>query len=154
MSPNGLNRWDEQSADRARSSGCPHRQPDLITHLAIALSRHTRELRRSGLPVPQEIEDLAAALMQSVMSRQESSFVGSFMRRTDHAGVTDRLLLTKPEAAERLGVSIRTVERLVAGGRLPQLHVGRAVRLRVSDLEAYVQSAECGVGDVTNRSSR
>jgi excisionase family DNA binding protein len=76
------------------------------------------------------------------------------MRRTDHAGVTDRLLLTKPEAAERLGVSIRTVERLVAGGRLPQLHVGRAVRLRVSDLEAYVQSAECGVGDVTNRSSR
>jgi excisionase family DNA binding protein len=151
---NGLSRCDEQCADRAKSGDGLHRQPDLITHLAVALSRYTRELRRSGLPVPQEIEELSGALRQSVMSRQGSSFVGTLTRSSDHASVPDRLLLTKPEAAERLGVSIRTVERLVASGRLPQLHVGRAARLRVSDLEAYVQSAECGVGEVMNRSSR
>ena len=55
-------------------------------------------------------------------------------------GVPDRLLITKGEAAERLGVSIRTVERLVAAGRLRQLHVERLARFRVSDLEAYVDS--------------
>ena len=52
----------------------------------------------------------------------------------------DRLLVTKAEAAERLGVSVRTIERLVATGRLPQVHVERLARFRVSDLEAYVNS--------------
>ena len=52
----------------------------------------------------------------------------------------DRLLVTKGEAAERLGVSVRTVERLVATGRLPQVHVERLARFRVSDLEAFVDS--------------
>ena len=59
---------------------------------------------------------------------------------THHAPVPDRLLVTKSEAAERLSVSVRTVERLVATGSLPQVHVGRLPRFRVSDLEAYVRS--------------
>ena len=46
--------------------------------------------------------------------------------------------MTKSEAAERLSVSVRTVERLVATGRLPQVHVARLARFRVKDLEAYV----------------
>jgi len=52
--------------------------------------------------------------------------------------MSDRLLVTKAEAAEWLSVSIRTIERLVATGRLPQVHVERAVRFRVRDLRAYV----------------
>jgi excisionase family DNA binding protein len=52
----------------------------------------------------------------------------------------DRLLVSKSEAAERLGVSVRTIERLVATGRLRQVHVERLARFRVSDLEAYVDS--------------
>jgi excisionase family DNA binding protein len=52
--------------------------------------------------------------------------------------VADRLLVTKAEAAERLSVSVRTIERLVAAGRLPLVHVESAARFRVSDLEAYV----------------
>ena len=55
-------------------------------------------------------------------------------------GVPDRLLITKGEAAERLGVSIRTLERLVATGRLRQVRIERLARFRVSDLEAYVDS--------------
>jgi excisionase family DNA binding protein len=53
--------------------------------------------------------------------------------------MVDRLLVTKAEAAERLGISVRTIERLVATGQLPIVHVERAARLRVSDLKAYVQ---------------
>jgi excisionase family DNA binding protein len=54
--------------------------------------------------------------------------------------VPERLLVTKNEAAERLGVSVRTIERLVAAGRLPQVHVERLARFRVTDLEAFTES--------------
>jgi hypothetical protein len=37
-------------------------------------------------------------------------------------------------------VSVRTIERLVAAGRLPLVHVEGAARLRQADLEAYVDS--------------
>ncbi len=50
----------------------------------------------------------------------------------------DPLLISKDEAAERLGVSVRTVERLVATGRLPQVHLERLARFRVKDIEAFV----------------
>jgi len=56
------------------------------------------------------------------------------------------LLLTKGEAAERLGVSVRTIERLVAAGRLPLVHIESAARFRVSDLEAYVHDLPEGQG--------
>jgi len=48
--------------------------------------------------------------------------------------------VTKGDAAERLGVSVRTIERLVAAGRLRQVQVERLARFRVSDLEKYVDS--------------
>jgi excisionase family DNA binding protein len=54
--------------------------------------------------------------------------------------VVRRLLITKAEAAEQLGVSVRTVARLIAAGRLPLVHVEGAARVRVADLEAYVDS--------------
>jgi excisionase family DNA binding protein len=54
--------------------------------------------------------------------------------------VVRRLLITKAEAAEQLGISVRTVERLISAGRLPLVHVEGAARLRVADLEAYVDA--------------
>ena len=51
-----------------------------------------------------------------------------------------RLLITKSDAAEQLGVSLRTIERLISTGRLPL--VEGAARVRVADLEAYVQGLE------------
>jgi excisionase family DNA binding protein len=58
------------------------------------------------------------------------------------ANVSGRLLLTKSEAAEQLGVSLRTIERLISAGRLPLVHVGAAARVRAADLGAYVQSLD------------
>jgi excisionase family DNA binding protein len=58
------------------------------------------------------------------------------------SNVSGRLLLTKSEAAEQLGVSLRTIERLISAGRLPLVHVGTAARVRVADLGAYVQSLD------------
>ena len=53
-----------------------------------------------------------------------------------------RLLRTKTEAAEQLGVSVRTIERLISAGRLPLVHVEGAARVRVADLQGYVQSLD------------
>jgi excisionase family DNA binding protein len=57
-----------------------------------------------------------------------------------------RLLITKSDAAEVLGISLRTIERLISSGRLPLVHVEGAARVRVTDLEAYVQSLEADAG--------
>jgi excisionase family DNA binding protein len=61
-------------------------------------------------------------------------------RVSHHPCMESRLLITKREAAEQLGVSVRTVERLAASGRLPLVHIERLARFRPTDVEAFVQS--------------
>lgn len=50
-------------------------------------------------------------------------------------------LLTLALVAEQLDVSLRTVERLVARGELAVVRVGRQVRVRPQDLDAYLEAA-------------
>jgi excisionase family DNA binding protein len=47
-------------------------------------------------------------------------------------------LLTVDEAAERIGMSVRHVRRLLAERRIGYHRLGRAVRLHPADLDAYV----------------
>jgi excisionase family DNA binding protein len=47
-------------------------------------------------------------------------------------------LLTLPEAAERLGTSVRFARRLVAERRIAFVKVGRHVRIDPADLEAFI----------------
>ena len=49
-------------------------------------------------------------------------------------------LITKHEAAEILGVSVRTLERMIRRGVLPAYRIGpKTVRLSPEDIEAYVR---------------
>ena len=51
------------------------------------------------------------------------------------------LLLTKPEAAERLRISVRTLERYIDAGTLSVVRLGsRSVRIRRSDIDALIAS--------------
>ena len=50
------------------------------------------------------------------------------------AAVITNDLLTRAEAAQYLRVSDRTVSRLIRTGQLPAARIGRAVRIRQSDL--------------------
>jgi excisionase family DNA binding protein len=50
------------------------------------------------------------------------------------SAVTTDDLLTRAEAARYLRVSDRTVSRLIRTGKLPASRIGRAVRIRQSDL--------------------
>ena len=44
-------------------------------------------------------------------------------------------ILTTPEVAERLGVSIRRVQALISAGRLPSQQYGREHLIKESDLK-------------------
>jgi excisionase family DNA binding protein len=45
------------------------------------------------------------------------------------------------EAAERMRVSKMTVYRLIRGGKLPAVQIGKAYRVREDDLERYLNSS-------------
>jgi excisionase family DNA binding protein len=111
---------------------------ETVRHVTLALSRHVRHLHLEGVPVPREVEELTSFLVHLARVRQAPPALADTSETDHHAHVPDRLLVAKHEAAERLGVSVRTVERLVAAGRLRQVQVERLARFRVSDLTAYV----------------
>ena len=49
--------------------------------------------------------------------------------------------LTASEAAERMRVSKMTVYRLIKAGKLRAVQIGKAYRVRGSDLEEYLNSS-------------
>ena len=49
--------------------------------------------------------------------------------------------LGTPAAARHLGVSPRTLYRLIDTGRIPAYEIGRVYRVRTADLDAFLASA-------------
>jgi excisionase family DNA binding protein len=113
---------------------------EIMRHLTSALSGHVRRLHQDGLAVPREVEELTTFLVHIARTRQDPPLAADGRGTGHYAPMPDRLLITKGEVAERLSVSVRTIERLVANGRLPQVYVEHSARVRVKDLEAYVNS--------------
>ncbi len=50
--------------------------------------------------------------------------------------------LTLAESADILRVNLRTVRRWIDEGRLPAYHVGRSVRIKLSDLQRIPERME------------
>ena len=50
----------------------------------------------------------------------------------------DKLLLTIPEVAEKLGISKSKVNLLVSDGGLPVVRIGRSVRISVEALQTWL----------------
>jgi excisionase family DNA binding protein len=125
---------------RAPQGNCGGQLPaELIAHLVIALSRYLRHLRAESARVPPQLEDFTTFLADRVRARRDVLLLDPWRAGSDPSARPRRLLITKREAAEQLGISLRTIERLISSGRLPLVHVEGAARVRVSDLEAYVQ---------------
>ena len=109
--------------------------------LADALERERGFLRANGLALPETLQQL-----QRHCSEQASD--------TERLGGTKEpevahllqpapvLLRTLDETAEALRLSRKTVERLVAAGRLPTVSIGSARRVRQRDLDAFVAGLE------------
>ena len=56
-------------------------------------------------------------------------------------------LLTVREVAESMRVSTMTVYRLIRSGTLPAIRVGTHFRIRVTDLDHYLEAQTLGGGD-------
>jgi excisionase family DNA binding protein len=54
--------------------------------------------------------------------------------------------LTASEAAARMRVSKMTVYRLIRAGKLPAVQIGKAYRVRESDLEGYLDASYVKIG--------
>lgn len=103
-------------------------------HLALAVKEHVRELRRSGLPVPAVLLDLVTVCATGGQARPTLDGPTG----TGEGAAMDELTVDYRSAAGRLGVSDRSVRRLVRAGQLPAVEVGGAKRIRVADLREYV----------------
>lgn len=103
-------------------------------HLAAALKAHIRELRRDGLPIPPTLVELAAVAATGGQARPS---LDDAVASADAAAM-DQLALDYRAAGARLGVSDRSVRRLIADGKLPSVDVAGCVRIRMADLQDYL----------------
>ena len=60
--------------------------------------------------------------------------------------------LTRQQAAERLGISLRTLDGLIQRGGLPAYRIGsRLVRIRDTDLDAYLAGRQVAPAPVKDK---
>jgi excisionase family DNA binding protein len=56
--------------------------------------------------------------------------------------------LGTPEAAERLGITQRTLYRLIDEGQLPAFKIGRVFRVKESDIEEFLARSQVQPGSL------
>jgi len=123
----------------------------VLLHVAVALARYVRLLRSSGRAVPAElvaVVEVLGVLVRPALPRLDSPSGGGGNAVPEDAGVVEPRLLTKQAAAWALSMKVRSVERLIAAGELPVVRIGRSVRVRRSDLDAYVDHLPTAGGGV------
>jgi excisionase family DNA binding protein len=54
------------------------------------------------------------------------------------------------EAAERLGIVPRTLYRMIDEGEIPAYKMGRVIRVKESDLEAFLESTKVQPGTLAH----
>lgn len=82
-----------------------------------------REYRTARLPIPVEVRTTRHALERHTAT----TLAGDFP--TPHTDLMPRTHLTTNEVARTIGVSPRTVQRMITDGRLPSVQIGRARRI-------------------------
>ena len=54
--------------------------------------------------------------------------------------------LSTQQAAEQLGITPRTLYRLIDHGELPGYRIGRVIRLKATDVDAFIESSRIEPG--------
>ena len=62
--------------------------------------------------------------------------------------VADTEWLGTPEAAERLGITQRTLYRLIDEGQVPAYKMGRVLRVKASDLDVFLEGSRVAPGSL------
>ena len=58
--------------------------------------------------------------------------------------------LSTAAAAERLGITPRTLYRFIDEGQVPAFKFGRVIRLKQSDVDAYIESCRVAPGSMSH----
>ena len=53
------------------------------------------------------------------------------------------------DAAAYLGITPRTINRLIDDGEIPAYRIGRVIRLRIADLDAFIEASRIIPGSIT-----
>jgi excisionase family DNA binding protein len=64
------------------------------------------------------------------------------------AVASDPVWLGTQDAARQLGITPRTLYRLINEGEIPAYKLGRVLRLRLSDVEAFLEKVRVQPGDL------
>lgn len=68
-----------------------------------------------------------------------------------HGPMADQVQwLSTQESAERLGVTLRTLYRFVDEGQIAAYKFGRVIRLKESDVEAFIEGARIEPGSLSH----
>lgn len=105
--------------------------PEHAQVLAVALGAHLRQRRSNGRHVPVDLAALLDALV--AYSGQERPKLG------DLAAAADPQLMSYQDAAQQLGVSARSVRRMVASGRLASVAAGRRRLIPAAEVARFVE---------------
>ena len=62
--------------------------------------------------------------------------------------MTEDQWVSTAEAARRLGITPRTLYRFIDEGQLPGYKFGRVLRLRASEIEAFIEASRVQPGDL------
>ena len=52
------------------------------------------------------------------------------------------------ETSERLGITLRTLYRFIDEGQIPAYKLGRVIRLKADDVEAFIEAARIAPGSL------
>ena len=74
---------------------------------------------------------------------QEEPTESDYGGGTSHAAYEEIVWLSTLKAANRMGITTRTLYRFIDRGDLPAYRFGRVIRLRLSDVDSFVE--ECRV---------
>jgi len=125
---------------------------ELAGHLALAIGQHRQWAARTGLQLPAGLSEFEQHLTTRATRGQRGTPLDDLWQVRDGADVTRRLL-TYEDTARALTCSERTVKRLVAGGQLTAVRLAGAARIRVADLDAYVDGLESTLTPTTGAAS-
>jgi excisionase family DNA binding protein len=105
-------------------------------HVARALDAHVRWCAVNAIPVPRDVRALRVAL--SASDGRERTKVDGGGIDGDDGGCA--FLLSPEQVAHRLGVSPRSVRRLLGSGELPSVKIGGARRVAADDIVNYIEA--------------
>ena len=113
---------------------------DTAAHLAIALRNHRKGLVSYGRAEPEGLAQLEAMAVAVVNRTQQASASVNLARELE-SDPDARDYLSRADVSRAAHVSLSTVDRWVADGRLPSTRHGRTRRVARSDLDDFLRKA-------------